>query len=81
MKKQAGKLLKWRIHQLEISRTGQVWSTPVERHARTGLEAVVHQFLGMKVEAVKDKPDRYTAKPIGAGTQFVLEIICQLVKP
>ncbi len=80
MKKQAAKMVKWRIHQLEASRTGYVWSSPVERHARTGLEAVVHQYPGMRVEAVKDQPGRYTAWSMGPGCRFVLDIICQISK-
>lgn len=86
MKKQAAKLVKWRIHQLDITRKPdgnerRQWSTPVDRHARSEIEAVVDQYPGMRVEAVSGRPQRYTAKPMGPGKQFVLEIICQQVKP
>lgn len=85
-KVKVAKLVKWRIHQLDVTRKPdgnerRQWSTPVDRHARSEIEAVVHQFPGLRVEAAKGKPHRYTAKPIGRGTQFTLEIICRAVKP
>ena len=84
-KKAAAKLVRWRIHQLDVTRKPdgnerRQWSTPVDRHARSEIEAVVDQYPGMKVEPVIGRPQRYTAKPIGCGTQFTLEIICQQVK-